>query len=159
MQLFTVIGAAALLAGAAAATSHADGSSTVATGGLVVQTPLTACDGPGPGYRSGLRRRHSHRFHAHYVRRLPRIAVVEPPDLFNSLLPGTLDTAYDRAMTIHFRSPPVTDTYRAEAGWPPTPPVVGLFPYRVRAWGAVYDYDGIVGQYVALAQPDARRAA
>jgi hypothetical protein len=53
----------------------------------------------------------------------------------------------------------VTGIYHAERGWPPTPPINGLYPYRVRAWGAVYQYDGLIGQYVALAQPDAARVA
>ena len=69
--------------------------------------------------------------------------MAEPPDPYNPYLPGTLDTAYDRAMTLHFRSPAVTDTYLSERGWPPTPPIRGLYPYRVRAWGAVYQYDGL----------------
>ena len=52
----------------------------------------------------------------------------------------------------------MTGTYRAEGALPPTPPIRGLYPYRVRAWSTVYQHDGlIVGQYVALAGPELAR--
>ena len=94
---------------------------------------------------------------ARYVHRWYRsqpVAVFEPNGYYDPLLPSTLDTAYDRAMVLHFRSPAVTDTYLADAV-PPTPPVHGIFPYRVRAWDGVYNYDGLIGEYVRLAPTDA----
>jgi hypothetical protein len=160
MRLFCAIRATVLLVCAAASTSHAEGLRSTDSGGsgATPQARVAACNCPSPVYRSSVRR--------HYAvgqsREWPsysEVAVAEPPDPYNPYLPGTLDTAYDRAMTLHFRSPAVTDTYRRERGEAPTPPIRGLYPYRVRAWGAVYQYDGLIGQYVALAQSDAGRVS
>jgi len=134
--------ATVLLVCAAATTSHADGlrSTDSAGGGAAPRARIAICNCPAPVHRSSGRR---------YVREYPEWAAVPnvaPPDPYNPYLPGTYDTAYDRAMTLHFRSPAVTDTYVSERGWPPTPPINGLFPYRVRAWGGVYQYDGLIGQ-------------
>jgi hypothetical protein len=163
MRLLTAIGAAALLACATAAPSRADSvtSDNAADASLPRAAPA-ACDEPGPRYRGTLHRTHRVRVHAGYARRRlpgPPVAAFDADAYYNPLLPGTFDTAYDRAMVLHFRSPPVTDTYLAEPGFSPTPPVHGLFPYRMQAWGTVYDYDALIGQYVRLAPPDAARVA
>jgi hypothetical protein len=160
MRLFSAIRATVLLVSTAAATSHADSLANAdpASSGGIVRPRFAACDCP--GYRWGLRQHHYRRSYARQFQGsgpAPELEPAEPPDSYNPLLPSTYDTAYDRAMTLHFRSPAVTDTYLVEPGWPPTPPVRGVFPYRVRAWGGVYQYDGLVGQYIALAQSDARR--
>src|ERR1051325_1294501 len=159
MRLFCA-SATLLLVCAAASVGHAEnvgvipGKSTLARA-----TRAPECKCPGPVYHSGARR---HRLRA-TIRRYrappPYKAVAVALDTYNPWLPSPLDTAYDRALTLHFRSPAVTDTYRAERGWPPTPPIHGVYPYRVRAWDTVYQYDGLIGQYVALAQPDAARVA
>ena len=160
MRLSSAIRATALLVSAAAATIFPDSFAKADSAGYggVLRTRYAACDCS--GYRGP---RHHHRWS--YARQsrpwlpAPEFEPAEPPDSYNALLPGTLDTAYDRAMTLHFRSAAVTDTYLAEPGRPPTPPARGLFAYRLRAWGGIYQYDGLVGQYIALAQSDARRVA
>ncbi len=81
-----------------------------------------------------------------------------PPPPYNPLLPNPLDSAYDRGMTLHFRSKPVTGISIADPGYPPTPPIAGVVAYRIQAYGGVYQYDGLTGEYIALAQYDARRA-
>ncbi|HVC56891.1 MAG TPA: hypothetical protein VND95_13105 [Stellaceae bacterium] len=106
-----------------------------------------------------------HRVVRHYVHhwRRPRrvyhpvapVAYMPPP--YNPLLPSPLDPAYDRAMTLHFRAVPVSGVLLVDRGYPPTPPVAGIAPYRMPAYGGVYQYDGLTGQYVRLAQSDAWR--
>jgi hypothetical protein len=160
MRLFCAIRATVLLVCAAATASHADGlrSTDSIASTTVSHARIATCDCLSPVYH----RRYHPQAQLRQFRQWPpvaEVAVAAPPDPYNPYLPGTLDTAYDRAMTLHFRSPAVTDTYLSERGWPPTPPVRGLFPYRVRAWGAVYQYDGLIGQYVALAQSDAGRVS
>jgi hypothetical protein len=76
------------------------------------------------------------------------------PVYYNPLLPSPYDTAYDRAIVLHFRSPPVSGLYRPEPGYPSTPPVLGVHYYRVQPGPVVLQYDGMVGQYVQLAQHD-----
>ena len=61
-------------------------------------------------------------------------------------------------MTLHFRSPAVSGSYLVELGWPSTPPVLGIVPYRVRDERGVHQYDGLIGAYVVLARSDASRA-
>jgi hypothetical protein len=155
MRLFCAIRATVLLVCAAATTSHADGlRSTDSSGaGSARQARLVACNCPVPVHRSTVRRQ-VFRYQEQVI-----VPPVAPAETYNPWLPATHDTAYDRAMTLHFRSPAVTDTYRAERGEAPTPPIYGVLPYRARAYGGVYQYDGLIGQYVALAQPDAARVA
>jgi hypothetical protein len=155
MRLFRAIRATVLLASAAAAPSYVV-SLANADPGSYTRARFAACDCYGGGW-------HQHHYRWSDARNFrgwgptPEFEPPQPPDYYNPMLPSAYDTAYDRAMTLHFRSPAVTNTYLAESGWPPTPPVRGLFPYRVRAWGGIYQYDGVIGQYVALAQSDARR--
>jgi hypothetical protein len=127
----------------------------------VNQSAAAACDEPGPGFRRVHRAHRRVIRHVRHVQRWlppPPVAVFEA-SLYNPGLPGTLDPAYDRAMVLHYRSPEVSDIDRAEPGYSPTPPVHGLWPYRVRSWGGVYEYDGMAGQYVRLVPPDAARVA
>lgn len=157
MRMPIAIGATVLLGCAIAPSSRAD---TAAQAPILAgaHRPLAAaCDEPGPGFR---RHRRVSR-HVRYVRRrlAPAPVAVVEASLYNPGLPGTLDPAYDRAMVLHYRSPEVSDIDRAEPGYSPTPPVHGLWPYRVHAWAGVYDYDAMVGQYVRLAAPDAARVA
>ena len=96
--------------------------------------------------------------HVRHKRRAPPRAVALAPPPYNPLLPHELDSAYDRGMVLHFRSAAVTGIRNAEPGYPPTPPIAGVLPYRVQAYGGVYQYDGLTGQYVRLAQRDAVRS-
>jgi len=124
-----------------------------------LKLPIAACNCRRPVYRP-YRRWHRQRSSAARQRwswhAVDEFVPPAPANYYNPLLPSTLDTAYDRAMVLHFRSPYVTDTDRIDPGWPPTPPVRGLFPYQARAWGATYQYDGLVGQYIRLSQLGAR---
>jgi hypothetical protein len=160
MRLFCA-SATLLLVCAAASVGHAEGMGVIQLAGDSTLRPTRApvCKCLGPDYHSGARRHHRSRATVRRYRAAPYKAIAVAPDHYNPWLPGPFDTAYDRATTLHFRSLTVTGIYHAERGWPPTPPINGLYPYRVRAWGAVYQYDGLIGQYVALAQPDAARVA
>jgi hypothetical protein len=82
---------------------------------------------------------------------------VAPLPPYNPLLPVTTDPAYDRAMVLHYRSPAVSGVYIADPGFPPTPPVNGVYPYRVQSGPVVYEFDGMANGYVALSQYDSRR--
>lgn len=159
MRVPIAIGAAVLLGCATATPGRAETATVAPAVGKPQPAIVAACDEPGPGFR---RHRRVTR-HARYVRRRlpppPLVAEFDAGAYYNPGLPGTLDPAYDRAMVLHYRSPEVTDFDRDEPGFPPTPPVRGLWPYRVQSWGGVYDYDGMVGQYVRLAAPDAARVA
>ena len=157
MRVPIAIGAAVLLGCATAAPSRADSATMAPAVGKAQPAIVAACDEPGPGFR---RHRRVIR-HVRYVRRWlpPPVAVFDASAYYNPGLPGTLDPAYDRAMVLHYRTPEVSDIDLAEPGYSPTPPVHGLWPYRVRSWGGVYDYDAMVGQYVRLAAPDAARVA
>ena len=155
MRLIGALGAAVVLVCAAGATASADGPPSGAY--KAAHARARVCNCPALSYRWTERRHHYRQVQARQIRSWTAVAPIEPLDAYNPVLPSPYDTAYDRAMVLHFRSPAVTDTYIAEPGFPPTPPVAGAFPYRVRAWGAVYEYDGMIGQYVALAQSDARR--
>ena len=163
MHRLCSIGAVFLLACAAVAPGRADTATKALMASGVPQPAVAACDEPGPGFRRHRRvtRRVRYVRHVRYVERWlppPPVAVFEA-SAYNPGLPGTLDPAYDRAMVLHYRSPEVSDIDRDEPGYSPTPPVHGLWPYRVRRWGGVYDYDAMVGQYVRLAAPDAARVA
>ena len=82
----------------------------------------------------------------------PRAVAAIGPDYYNVLIPSTWDTAYDRIVVTHFRSPTVTGFYDPEA---PPPSWHGVLPYRIRTGEAVLQYDGLIGRYVPLAQADA----
>jgi hypothetical protein len=157
MRPLSAIGAAFLIAFALPATSRADTPPAVAA---AAQPSAPGCHCPGL--------RHARRPHrpAHYARywrhwRPARVAMAPrapiPAD-YDMPLPSPYDSAYDRAMTVHFRSPAVAGIYIADPGYPLTPPVVGLYPYRYQSGPTVFQYDGITGQYIALSQYDARRA-
>jgi hypothetical protein len=158
MRPFSAIVAAFLMACAASATGRADTPPAVAA--AAAQPPAPGCGCPLRVHRH-VWRRHV-RYHARY-RRHWRVAVATVaywpaiPAYYNPLLPTPDDSAYDRAMTLHFRSAAVTGIQIAEPGYPPTPPVRGIYPYRYPAGPAVFQYDGITGQYIALSQYDARR--
>jgi hypothetical protein len=81
-----------------------------------------------------------------------------PPIYYDPPIPSPWDSAYDRAMVLHLRSPEVSGIYVSEPGFPPTPPVRGIQHYRVQAGGAVLQYDELTGQYIQLAQSGTQRA-
>jgi hypothetical protein len=146
MRPFNLIAAALLLACAAPAVGQADG---------MPASPGCHC----------LRPVHHVVRHVRYrrVRHVRRVRVVAapvyaPPVYYNPLLPRTWDTDYDRAMVLHYRSPPVSGLYKPDPGYAPTPDVAGVQPYRLPANGTVYQFDGLIGQYVQLARWDAVRA-
>ncbi len=159
MRLSTTIGALVLFALAAPATSRA------ATPPDTAAAPDAAAVGvgsgvPAPGCRCP-RVYHRHvwkkRWHR-YARRLPLAAALAPLPPYDPPIPAVWDTAYDRAMTLHFRSAEVSGTWVDEPGFAHTPPVHGIQAYRVQVGAAVMQYDGLIGEYVPLAQADARRA-
>jgi len=157
MRPFSAMTAAVLIACAVPATGRADGPPAPA--GAAAQPAGPGCNGPGVQRRQAWRPRHQVRHHVAHRRHRPaaRIAAPPPPP-YDPPIPSPWDSAYDRAMTLHLRSPSVTGSYRFEPGYPPTPPVVGIQHYRVPAGNAVFQYDDLTGQYIQLAQRDAQRA-
>ena len=162
MRPFSAISAAFLIVCAVSAIGRADTPPAVAppaVAAAVVSPP------PAPSCLCHPRlhhvwRRHRRVRHVRYWRhrQVVRVVVVRPPPPpYNPWLPTADDSAYDRAMTLHFRSPMVTGIALAEPGYPPTPPVRGIYPYRYAAGPAAFQYDGITGEYIALSQYDARR--
>ncbi len=154
MRPFSVIAAAILLACAVPAASHA------ATSAATPAVSLPAKPGcpPARPHRVWHRRVWHHVRHWKKPTRIVAMAPPPPPPpYYNPLLPSPLDSAYDRGMTLHFRSPPVTGIYTADPGYPPTPPIAGVVAYRVPAYLGVYQYDGLTGNYVRLAGYDAQR--
>jgi len=107
-----------------------------------------------PGCHCPLVHRRVHARVRHYRAPLPPKAVVAiaGPDYYNVLIPSPWDTAYDRIVVTHFRSPTVTGFYNPEA---PRPTWHGVLPYRIRTGDAVLQYDGLIGRYVPLAHEDA----
>jgi hypothetical protein len=100
--------------------------------------------------------------HVRHHRRVAKrtVAMVPPPVApiyYNTGIPSPWDSAYDRAMTLHFRSPFVTAIVDPEPGYPHTPAVRAVAWYRFASGPTVYQYDGITGQYIALSQYDAYR--
>jgi hypothetical protein len=140
---------------------------------VITAALLTACFAPALSYADGMPSarpgchclrpvRHVVRHARYRVRHARPMVAVAPPPLpeqpYNPLLPSTWDSDYDRAMVLHYRSPPVAGLYYQEPGFAATPDVAGIQPYRVPANGTVYQYDGMVGEYVQLSQWDAARA-
>jgi hypothetical protein len=103
----------------------------------------------------------AHRHVRHYRHASKRVIAAGPPLVapvyYNTGIPSPWDPAYDRAMTLHFRSPFVSAIVDPEPGYPHTPPVRAVAWYRFASGPTVYQYDGITGQYIALSQYDAHR--
>lgn len=156
MRPFSAMTAAFLLACAVPMPGHADGPPAASA---LAQPAAPGCNCP------RVQRHHAwraHRYVHHYARNWrrgsPALIARGLPVSYDPPIPSPWDTAYDRAMTLHFRSPEVSGIYVAEPGFPPTPPVRGIQHYRVQAGGAVFQYDGMADGYVQLAQRDAQRA-
>jgi hypothetical protein len=151
MRTLSVICAAILLAGGLPAAGHADGTAP-ATG--------ASCHCPKVVHRPvrHLRRHVRYRRHWRPVRAAPPLRPVMARAYYDPPIPSPWDPAYDRAMTLHFRSPPVTGAFLIDPGAAPTPPVVGIKPFHVAGNGLIYELDGETGQYIALAPYDAARA-
>ena len=163
MRLLTTIGALVLFAVAAPAIGRAatppDTAATpeAAAVGVGSGMPAPGCRCPRIYHRHVWRRHWRGRFHVR--RRVYPVAVaVAPLPPYDPPIPAPWDTAYDRAMTLHFRSPVVSGTWTGEPGFAHTPAVFGIQAYRVPVGPAVMQYDGLIGDYVPLAQADARRA-
>jgi hypothetical protein len=158
MRSVGAIIAASLHACALPATSRAAESPAAPASGSSGMTnpaaPVT-CNCP-PVHHVWRGHRHAH-YHARHWRRRPAQSFAAAPPPYNPLLPITTDTAYDRAMVLHYRSPVVTGRFVGDPGFPPTPPVNGVYPYRAQSGAAVYQFDGMANGYVALSQYDARR--
>jgi hypothetical protein len=157
MRPFSAMTAAFLLACAVPVPGHADGPPAAAS--AVAQPAAPGCNCP------RVQRHHAwraHRYVRHYARhwrhQWPAPIALGPPVIYDPPIPSPWDSAYDRAMVLHLRSPDVSGIYVAEPGFPPTPPVRGIQHYRVQAGGAVLQYDELTGQYIQLAQSDAQRA-
>jgi hypothetical protein len=160
MRSLVAIFAASLVGCALPAVSWAaDPPDAVASGSSAMPNPAAPalCNCP-PAH---VWRPHRHvRYHARHWRRhrpAPVLAVAPPP--YNPLLPITTDSAYDRGMVLHDRSPAVRGTFVGDPGYPPTPPINGVYPYRVQSGPAVYEYDSMANGYVALSQWDSRRVS
>ncbi|HVB16218.1 MAG TPA: hypothetical protein VNF04_06790 [Stellaceae bacterium] len=162
MRLISAITGAFLVAFAVPAASQAADPPAAAAGAAATNmttAPQCTCRPVRHFVRHVVRHRRRVR---HYVRhwrhRVPvpvPVAIAPPP--YNPLLPSPLDTAYDRAMTLHERSAPVSGFF-VDPGYAPTPPVAGVMPYRLPAYAGVYQYDGLTGQYIRLAAGDAQRS-
>jgi hypothetical protein len=146
MRALIAIGAACVMASVVPTASRAD-------------APGPAAAAPAkPGCNCPRTRPHRHVRHRRVDKRM--MAILPPPPVaayYNTGLPDPWDTAYDRAMTLHFRSPFVAGVVDPEPGYPHTPPVRVAAWYRYASGPAVYQYDGITGQYIAMSQYDAYR--
>jgi len=151
MRALVAIGAAFVMAWLIPAASRADAPGPgAAPAAAAAAAPGCKCPRPHRHVR------HHRRVHKRMVAMLPPPPVA--PEYYNTGLPSHWDSAYDRAMTLHFRTPFVTGHIDPEPGYPHTPPVFGVQPYRFVSGPAVYQYDGLIGEYVELAQYDAHRA-
>jgi hypothetical protein len=150
----------ALAAGVVAAIAMLCGMPTGSRADVMPSTRKPGCHCPQPAVRHHVVHRYVH-YRAHRRRYLP-----EPPMAFATPLywyysngiPSAWDPGYDRWMVLHFRNPAVSGIPIAELGYPPTPPVAEIEPYRYQAVGAVMQYDGLTGEYIQLSQFDAARA-
>jgi hypothetical protein len=153
MRPLYAIAALVLVAGLIPVAGYADGMPPTKPAAL----PRCPC----PPVRHVRHVRHIYRHHyvRHWRRRpVPLVAVVPLPP-YNAPIPWPWDTAYDRGMTLHFRSYAVSGTWTGNPGFPYTPPIVPVEWYREpAAGGAVFQYDGLTGEYVRLAAVDAVRA-
>ncbi|HEX3863995.1 MAG TPA: hypothetical protein VHY35_20110 [Stellaceae bacterium] len=163
MRLTCALGTALLLVCLSPVASRAASS---ATANLMSHPMVVACDAPvaNPNARRHRRVRHvRHYVHRYHRWRRPMVAYLPPPPppppvvVYNPWLPDPRNTGYDRAMTLHYQSAPVSGVYGLDAGLPPTPPVAGIHPYRMQAGAAVVQYDGLTGEYIPLSQYDAQR--
>jgi hypothetical protein len=154
MRPLSAIAAFIVIACAAPMTSRADGPPPAAASEAAVAQPGCRC----PGIRHVRRVHHVRRYARHWRRPVLLVRATAPLPVYDPPIPSPWDTAYDRAMTLHFRSPEVSGTYVGEPGYPHTPPIHGVQSYRVRSGDAVLQYDGLIGEYIMLAQADARLA-
>lgn len=151
MRPLGAIAALLLIAGMVPATSYADGMPAAKA------TALPRC--PCPPVRHVRHVRYRHHYVRHWRRPLVPLVAVAPLPPYNAPIPWPWDTAYDRGMTLHFRSAAVSGTWTGEPGFPPTPPIVPVEWYREPAAdGAVLQYDGLTGEYIRLAAVDGLRA-
>jgi hypothetical protein len=139
----------------------------IAIGAAFVMTcfipAASRADAPGPAVAAvkpdcKCPRARPHRVVRHHRRVAKRMVAMLPPIApvyYNTGIPSPWDSAYDRAMTLHFRSPFVTAIVDPEPGYPHTPPVRAVAWYRFASGPTVYQYDGITGQYIALSRYDA----
>lgn len=158
MRTFGAIAAAFLVACMAPAASRADAPGPASGTAAAPGSAAEGCKCPGAPRRAA-RPHRPKRHHARHHRRWhppPPMAVAPalPPAYYNPGIPSPYDTAYDRAMVLHFRSPIVSGLYNPEPGYPPTPPVAGIQHYRVQPGTHVLQYDGLIGEYVQLAADD-----
>ena len=149
MRPFSAMTAAFLFACAVPLPGRADGPPAPAAASAQRAAPDCKCPQARP-------RRHVRHHVGQRRHRVPVPVAVAPP--YDPPIPSPWDSAYDRAMVLHFRSPAVSGYYRFEPGYPPTPPVFGIQHYRVPAGPVVFQYDGVTGEYIQLAQSDAQRA-
>jgi hypothetical protein len=156
MRLYSAMAAALLITCAAPPASRADGLPAAAAPAAETPAPGCRC----PGYLRHARRAYRHVWVRHWRhRRHFAVAFVPPPLIvpYDPPIPAPWDSAYDRGMTLHFRSPVVSGSYIGEPWWPHTPPIRPFTAYRLASGGGVLQYDGLTGVYIPLAQVDARR--
>ena len=153
MRPLCAIAGLLLMAGMTPGPSYADGMPPA----TAKAAALPSC--PCPPVRHVRHVRYRHHYVRHWRRPLVPLVAVVPLPPYNAPIPWAWDTAYDRAMTLHFRSHAVSGTWTGDPGLPPTPPIVPVEWYREpAAGGAVFQYDGLTGEYVRLAAFDAVRA-
>ena len=161
MRPLSAISAAFLIASVFAMPGWAETPPPAA--GTAARPPAPGCVCPGVRQGRAARvQRHArhHAWHRRHWRPAHHAAAVPlryPPVYYDPPIPSPYDSAYDRGMTLHYRSPTVSGAYRHEPGFPPTPPIRGVQHYRLQAGEAVFQYDGLTGEYIRLAQSDARR--
>lgn len=154
MRPLSAIAGLLLMAGMMPTASYADGMPPAAP--AATAAPGCQC----PAVRHVRHVRHVRYRHRYVRRRLPLVPLVAVAPLpYNAPIPWPWDTAYDRGMTLHFRSAAVSGTWTDEAGFPHTPPIVPVEWYREpAAAGGVLQYDGLTGEYIRLAAIDAVHA-
>jgi hypothetical protein len=157
MRPLSAIPALFLLAGMLPMASYGQTSPGAATPAAEAAPPSCPCPAAHHAWRPY---RHARVHHRHWRRAPAMLAPVAlaPLPPYDPQLPSPYDSAYDRAMTLHFRSPEVSGTWVGEPRFPHTPPVHGVRAYRIQSGTAVLQYDGLTGEYITLSQADAQRA-
>ena len=154
MRAFHAIGAAFLMTWAIPAASHADATTGTSA---VSPSPAPGCHCPGLQHRHAWRR-HG-RFYAWHRGHgwLAPIALAPWP-AYNPPIPSLCDSAYNRVMTQYMRARETDREYVVEPGYVSKPALPARPHLRLAAGGAVFEYDGMAGGYVQLAQRDAQHA-
>jgi hypothetical protein len=169
MRRLLIYGAAFVIGIALSAASHADG--------------LPSCPCP-PHARSKAKVKVVHRVRHRHIARGPVVVALPGPYDLHAVPPSPLDSAYEPAMVAYFRDPSITGywpgsapayvvgdagdyvegIYYHRSNWPGyraalrPPPRIDNFPFRRYEGATVWQYDGLIGEYVQLSVRDAALA-